>query len=171
MLLFLVVFFLSFSSCTRIPPEEVAMTQHIFSFAKQMKNKEKMSLSAIGGSSQNHRQSLITLRFWAEKKLNLSQSRSLFVQTANEFLKQVNENEKLRPHLENYPITINNLHLSIRFFEQDLEDPSPEYISSVSVTNGKIYYSIWSKEKNFFEDIKVETWEEAQQIAASDKLE
>lgn len=127
-----------------------------------------MTLAGVGGSSLDHRQRVFFLDFWTEKKLNLEEARTLFVRTANDFLKQVNENKKLRPYLENYPATINNLELSIGFFGPGLEHLSSQYISRVLAIDGKIFYSIWSKEKDFFERIKIESWDEALKLVAVD---
>jgi len=131
-----------------------------------MRNKEKMTLAGVGGSSLNHRQRVFDFDFWTEKKLTLEEARILFVQTANNFLKQVNENEKLRPYLENHPVTIKNLELAIGFFGPHLEDLPPPFISRVASTNDKIFYSTWSKEKDFYERVKIESWDEALKLIA-----
>lgn len=159
-----IVAFLLFSTlvgCTKTPPNEVAVNQQINAFAKEMREREKMVLAGVGGSSLNQLKRIFDFDFWTEKKLTLEEARALCVRTANDFLKQVNENEKLQPYLEDHPFTIKNLNLMIGCTGPNLQRLPSEYISNITCTNGKIFYSIWSKEKNFYEEVKVETWDEA----------
>lgn len=171
MVFLILLFCVFFSSCTKVPPNEIAVNQQINSFAKQMERGKKLSLVATGGSSLNQRKRVFYLNFWTEKKLNVDEARILFIQTAEDFLKQVNQNETLRPFLENYPVTIQNLELSIGFFATHLEHLSAQYVSEILSYKGKIFYSSWSPEKNFYERIKIETWEEALQSAEASSTE
>ena len=101
-------------------------------------------------------------RLRSTKKLNLEETRVLYVNCVAALLKEVNENEKIRPYLIKYPFTYENTDILIAFRERD--SVPPPYIALVLKANEFISYSTYNNKINFFDTLHRETFEEALKI-------
>ncbi len=125
-------------------------------------------------SSQGGRlmQNIKTLKQSLEssERVELSRARQIFVQTALDLMQCVNKNKKLRPYLNTYPFSIENIQLTIGFTENN-NFIKPPHIANISCHKGKVYYSIanTNREAEPLNHLHEETFEEACQLVAKEK--
>lgn len=62
-------------------------------------------------------------------------ARTLLVNSAEEFLKSINEDKMLNPYLNHYPFTYKDIEYTLTFKSQE-----GEFLSSISSVNGVIFY-------------------------------
>ena len=61
----------------------------------------------------------LELCFFVHRKLAKAEARELLLLCAEEFMNDINANEELRPHLSEYPFTLNNVGINFYFQEED----------------------------------------------------
>lgn len=99
------------------------------------------------------------------------EARRLVVSCAEELIDAVNNSHALRPLLEVYPFTAENIDLAIYNYGPNRQDVFHPFISIISVDRGKVGYLTDSKENpNKFESEKSETFAEAVAILVKEKL-
>jgi hypothetical protein len=118
------------------------------SFAKKKYDERHLAIAGFGGAMMNDIQGF-EMHFDSPEHLSLSEARKLMIQTIAEFVEQVNQNPKIRPHLHNYPINAKNISLMIGFEDKN-GPPSKEYIALLSCSEGKVFYSHWDPEAQKF---------------------
>ena len=107
-------------------------------------------------------------RFGTYEKLDISRARQLTVELANELIKRVNDSEKLRPYLKNYPFTIENVQIAVGYNGQKpIVDGELEYSSLIK---GIIRYKDRDANTQKFHTIHQESYEEATQKLKSKKF-
>ena len=107
----------------------------------------------------------INLSLCTQKKLDLEQTRQLFISLIQNLLKKINSDTRIKPYLHNYPFTSKNLCLSLHFVDKKDDNVLPPYIGMVRLMFGKVFYSLQSlKDEMLFEHIHEETYEEALKI-------
>ena len=158
----LAVLALSLISCTRQVREDVKIVD-------QIQAKVERNLTADGTlfveaqvAAMFNEVKELGFRFRSTKKLNLEEARVLYVDCVAALLKEVNENEKIRPYLIKYPFTYENTDIRISFRERD--SVPPPYIALVLKANEFISYSTYNNKINFFDTLHRETFEEAVKI-------
>jgi hypothetical protein len=134
--------------------------------AKEISAKYHMSCIGSGGA-MHEKVEMSFLSFTIYQPLNKDALRCLLINCVEDFLKIINTNEELRPHLIHYPFTEKEIKLEI--FPKypngrEVFDPIPWVISA---SNGKIIYRTQTPEgKIKYEDKQVdeESFEEARKI-------
>ena len=101
-------------------------------------------------------------RLRSTKKLNLEEARILYVDCVATLLKEVNENEKIRPYLIKYPFTYENTDVLLSFDDGNIS--LPPYIALMYQAKGKVYYRHYKKETASYEGCHTETFEGAVKI-------
>src|SRR5262245_48668587 len=99
-------------------------------YAKQMKYEKGFELSSIGGAMMKNVKS-VTLDLSDNKNVDIAEARKLYVETAEGLILKINDDVKIRPYLNQYPFTIENIEVSISFHEPDEEFVDPQYVSHV----------------------------------------
>ena len=162
---------LSLPSCVQSQPQDVKMAYDIMhQHADYMKRTHQAKLFGIGGGFPDKITSL-NMSFRVCGPMGIDEARVLMVSSTQHLLKLVNENERIRPYLDNYPFTSENLEYS--FFvvdknniniqqEGNLRDP--DNLSYVSNRNKKITYSIVNSERDIFQHIHEESYANARKI-------
>ena len=171
-LVVLFVFFLSasFNPFTSQSEMEKAKYQLIYYYTKDLKKKENLILSGIGGMNLGKDKiQLITLCFSSKKALNLDQTRALVIDNVEDLLKSINSNQRLHPFLHDYPFTSKNINFSIIFEQSAGEWVQPPFIAYVHAENGKIRYDIRPK-NGHLQDVNEETYQEALKIVKEQKI-
>ena len=165
---FLILTFI-LTACTATPKHIELTNRAISLFSNEVYRTNKLQLAGSGGALFKNIKTF-ALSFSLEKNLGLVESRKLFVNIAERFLTQINSDESIRPFLNEYPINIKNLDLSISF-EIDNKFVSPNYIAYISVPNINpdrptdfIYYSIYDPNLNKLINIHKESYIEALKI-------
>lgn len=103
----------------------------------------------------------IDVSYEIKKNMNFVESRRFYVMHSQRFLETINSDKKIRPYLRNYPATIENIELSFKFIGSDNECVNSPHIAQISVSNGKLFYSIYNQEADQLETFYVEPYEEA----------
>lgn len=119
-----------------------------------------------GGLMENVR--LVVLPFETIQDLSLEQARSLFIEVAETYLALVNKNTSIRPFLNNYPFTINNLRLTIGIRDKNCEFQKDGKIALILYIKEKgfIYYDTYNSVSKRFETLYLEPYEEALKLVA-----
>lgn len=115
-------------------------------YAKKAYQEKGIVLEGSGGQMMNDIK-VFTLSFNSNEHLSLEEARALVVQVVNEFLEQVNTNEKIRPYLHTYPLTVQNVFLMIGFRNHLNQRPPKKYIALTYTHQDQIYYSHWDSTK------------------------
>ncbi len=93
----------------------VKMSERIVKrYNKEVAKPKKLYLSGSGGAMMNDIQRVI-LNFQSCELLNINEARTLYVEMMEDFLSRMNENEKIRPYLHDYPFGVDNFDLMIGF--------------------------------------------------------
>ena len=108
------------------------------------------------GTSIHDKVDSLDLGFTVPKKLSKDEARKMLVNSVGIFLKAINTNEEIQPHLSEKPFTQKNV--KIVFYPPD-DNTLPHYIAYASARRGNIFY-LWS-DSNIEEE---ETFEEARAI-------
>ncbi len=144
-------------ACSAVPYDEKLRDQLIGDFSKDLRRRKNLTLIATGGGQQGR---LFVLRFSAQQNVNLEQARELLVDVCEGFLKQVNNDQKFRPYMLEYPYNGTNIDIMIRFVDSNNYRAQPPYIALAANYQGKVYYST-SNIKEDLIDLHAETYEEA----------
>lgn len=163
MKILLLITCLFLSGCTT-PAHTQLANKLMNSFTKQM-NKENLFLLASGGSMMDDIQE-ISLDYGSYRILNIEEARMFFISKVEALLKEINESQKARPYLHNFPFTSRNVHLTISFYYPNGDWVDSPHIALVSLLNNKnkVAYVIYDKNLQRYETIYEETYEEALQI-------
>lgn len=129
-------------------------------FSKELKNEKNMYLFGYGGSMMNDVEEVF-MSFHIVQQATIQEARQLFVEVAERYLARINEDEKLRPYLHNFPFTIDNLDLGIGF-ENEMRQPHNDlaYVVYCKRT-GNIIYNANDPKEDMFYKVYEEPYEEA----------
>jgi len=83
-------------------------------FVREMEKETGLSCSASGGSMP-HDVERLEVRFIEYRRVTLEEARQLEVKAIQKLLKKVNEHEKIRPFLREYPFDHNRVGISLAF--------------------------------------------------------
>jgi antitoxin component YwqK of YwqJK toxin-antitoxin module len=111
--------------------------------------------------------------FWVRKKGTVEEARELIVKLKEKFRVIINNHEKIRPYLREYPISIKNADVSVSFLRQDKNGVYyNKSVSFVSVGRGeKIYYSYDDPNENLLQPLFEESYEDAVKIVHAKDLQ
>ena len=158
----LAILALSLISCTRQVREDVKIVDQIQAKVEKKLTADGTLYVEAQMAGMFYEVKKLGFRLRSTKKLNLEETRVLYVNCVAALLKEVNENEKIRPYLIKYPFTFENTDILIAFRERD--SVPPPYIALVLSANKFIYYSTYNNKIRFFDDFHEETFEEAVKI-------
>ncbi len=93
---------------------------------------------------------------------NIDEAREMILDCAQEFLKKINDTPDFRPDMKVYPFKAKNISLAIFNYEKDGTPIRFPYISTISLSGGKISYNSYGDKivLPFVREI-TETYEEA----------
>ncbi len=81
---------------------------------------------AIGGGQQGR---LFVISYSTQQNVNLEQARELLVDICEGFLKRVNNDQKFRPYMVEYPYNGTNIDIMIQFINSNNYWAMPPYIA------------------------------------------
>ncbi|MFA6118869.1 MAG: hypothetical protein WC688_03025 [Parachlamydiales bacterium] len=122
----------------------------------QLEKEKQVKFSGFGGSSDNGL-TMLSLSFETDKDYDIQTGRELIVYCAEEFLKNINSDEKIRPYLKNYPFVSKNIEVSV--YPQNKNNLTDK-LEIISFSHGNIRYYIRDENKKLI-IIHAETYEEA----------
>lgn len=152
------IFFAHFSSCTSNTQElqdEVRSPSHIAGEIRTRaanKMAKKYNLIVVGMSAAMPEGIInnLGLRFHIHQAIKIEQARQILVNCVQELLTDINSNEEIRPYLEMYPFTPQNITISIIIYQKNGAEVFDPGICAARATRGKIWYSTMDK-KNVYE--------------------
>lgn len=109
--------------------------------------------------------------FYLYRPLELPEARRLIINCVEEYLTEVNASKEIRPFLENYPATSENVEIAIYSFNPDHSSTFDPLICVVACENGVIVYRTKDKNMEFgYKTTIKEPYAEALAIIRSEKL-
>ena len=96
------------------------------------------------------------------RSLDTAEARKLIIDCVEEYLTAINASKEIRPFLENYPATSENIHLTVYSYNPDHRHTYDPSIGVVSARDGNVFYR--TRDKNNEYRYKSET-EEPYEVA------
>lgn len=123
-----------------VPAEYVVIAQTIRrDMAIKLSKRHHMSLFGEKGGLADC-VNILGLSFQIKGPLTKDQLREILIDCVEEFLAAINGNEKLRPHLKNYPFTPKELDISLYIQGSNGEDIYDPEIGTAGAWGGKLEY-------------------------------
>jgi hypothetical protein len=147
-------------------PGDKLTNQLISKVTQKLSKKYPFKISVVGGGEDEKGIWKISVHYdYYGSALNLEQSRILMVNVVEIYLNEINNNEKIRPFLRNYPFTIDNFHLAIITNKPNGEWYFDPAIDTISTINDTIDYSTRDPNNHFkYKNTVVEKYEDALKI-------
>lgn len=147
-------------------PEHVKIASEIMADCIQDINKTYGTSCYGSGGSFLDGVKIISLSFSArDMNLTIDESRVLVVNTVEKLLKRVNDDERIRPHLEHFPFTSNGAEVSISFHDDNGERVGEDFVAYVSTNEkGRVYYSTYDHSAEKLKNLHEESYAEAVRI-------
>jgi hypothetical protein len=163
--LFLIGVLLSMCSCNDSKNKDLDYTEIAnkitFQFAKKMQKSKNLMFAGWGGAMMRDIQTMnVSFNYYVP--LQVPAARKLVVECVQEYLKDINANEEVRPYLRNYPFTEKNVTLAIFLYEKNGDDSFHPNLRYVTSSIGNIRYC--SHNGKEFIDLLKEPYEEALKI-------
>jgi len=119
--------------------EHDVLIERLYSdFAKEMRKEQKLQFCYLGGTMPNKIEEF-SVKFNAYKKSTIEQARKMEVIAVERLLKMINENEKLKPYLIEYPFTASRIKMRISFVDKH-NYSYDEGLEQVDVIGNEICY-------------------------------
>lgn len=114
----------------------------------------------IGGSYTGELRYVRTA-FKIKAKVDPSQARNLIVPEVKKIMNLFDANKEIRPYLHNFPFTYRNVSYSLSFRDKRGEYYTDGSVAFACIFKDGISYAVHNPITNQFEDILVESWDEA----------
>lgn len=128
--------------------------------AKKLHDEKGLILVGTGGEMM-YEIKMLMMSFDYRKVVDVIMARKLLVDCVEEYLLEINSNEKIRPYLHNYPFTPKNIEIEIGFYNPDGSEVASGQINLASAREGKMFYYVDYPEKCTLKAIYEETYEDA----------
>lgn len=96
--------------------------------------------------------------------VDIDKARRIYVDVAEGFIDEINQDKVIRPYLHDYPCTNLNINLIIDFTDISQKRPPKGYVAVVYVANGMIFYSTYDHVNDELVKVFKEPYEEALKI-------
>jgi hypothetical protein len=159
------IFLTSCMGMIDIPPKHEKIANTVSRrVAKTLAQRHGMRQVGSGGGMMGQ-VNMMFIAFNIKRLLTIKEARALIVDCAEEFLEEINSDEKLKPFLVTYPFLIKNIEIAIYAFTSDGYPASYPHIITTGLYEGEISY----RKKDFKERYKYkvnirESYEEAVDI-------
>ncbi|NNM43194.1 MAG: hypothetical protein HKM07_02500 [Chlamydiae bacterium] len=128
--------------------------------AKKLQKEKGLILAGTGGRMMNDIQMMmIGLTFSHE--VTVEEARELLIYSTEKYLLEINNNEKIRLYLHEYPLTAKNIEIEIFFRNPDGSSVGPGKIRVATAYEGILTYSVKYAENKSLKSIHTETFEQA----------
>jgi hypothetical protein len=143
--------------------------KHMAKYSEVVNKTEGLMVSGCGGEMHGNIKVLI-IYYTCKRIVNLEEARNLYITVVEGLISQVNNDPETRPFLNNYPITKNNIEISISFRKKDGNHVDGKgQIAFISCAHGIVYYSTMDSEDRNFRDFHEEPYEVAKSIVMGDE--
>jgi hypothetical protein len=117
-----------------------------YKIAKQLLIEKNMYLIGTGGQMMDDIQ-MMAMSFEVCRPLNVPKARQLLISAIQKYLSEINNDEKIRPYLHQYPFTDKNIQIDFWIRNPDGSRVALDKIYYVSAINGILRYYIDDPEK------------------------
>ena len=129
-------------------------------FAKEME--KEFGLLCIGsGGSMPHDVEEIDVRLMSYQKASIEKARELEIKATEKLLTIINDEEKLKPFLREYPFQHARANVSIAFRKKDNTRFTDDSVTIVYQARGKLFFRTFDAENNRLIPLAEESYEEA----------
>lgn len=104
---------------------------------------------------------MLALCFRYNKEINIDEARELLMKAGTLFLKNINSNERIRPHLKNDPFRPENIEIIIYLQKPDGSSPNIGNLTIISMIDGVLAYKADLPDSYQLKTVYKETFEEA----------
>ncbi|MCP5508042.1 MAG: hypothetical protein H7A37_07065 [Chlamydiales bacterium] len=172
-LFFILISSLFFSGCINNEPHEKSdmMDEILAHHKKYIFSHYPWVLSMEGGGIPD-KVTLFSIGFAFIGPVDVNTARKYLIDAASNLESIINRDEKIRPHLINYPFSINNIEYELVIYDekkhrvkQPANSADPNNLAFITLRNGKIRYLIKNEDSIRFTPVHEETYEEAKLIA------
>ena len=136
--------------------------------AKKLEQEKGLILIGTGGRMMDDIK-LMMMGFRYRKIIDINEARNLLVYCVEEYLTAINNNEKIRPYLHDYPFTAKNIQIEIFICNPDGSHVAPNELNVAAANEGTAVYEIAAPKRPITITACKETYEEALEIVASQK--
>jgi hypothetical protein len=138
--------------------------------AYQLMREDQLYIIGTGGGLMReiHR---ISMDFQCLQEMDLMQAREVLVSALEKYLSNINNSDKVRPYLHNYPFQIKDIEIAIFFMKPNRDDRPFNTIRVASASRGRLEYDAHGKKNPYSTYFIVceETYEEAVEKLAQEK--
>ena len=113
------------------------------------------------GSGGKNPVTLLHFGFLYFDEIEIKEARELIMTAGNQFLKEINTNEQIRPYLANFPFKPENIQLEIFLKKPDRSEIGLGKLHVIAMEDGEVRYNIRSAETKRLTTTYKETYEEA----------
>lgn len=164
----LFLFFVS-SSFMPVIDKEVEFDAITAAVMKKLNLQLGLSVRAYGGSMPDDIRET-TIRFAKTGCYDIPAVRRMLITVAEELLKEINKDKKIRPYLHNFPFTILNLNIDIIFHDSKGNWPSENFVAWVRPIYSRIDYLTHNPKTNTYNEVFYsESYEDALRIVNEEK--
>ena len=109
----------------------------------QLKKEKKLHVCESGwGLCGTHKIQVMHCGFDYYNEIDVAEARELLMTAGNLYLREINDNEKIRPYLANYPFKPENIQIAIFLKNPNGSKTAPEKLRVISITDGLLRYDI-----------------------------
>jgi hypothetical protein len=130
-----------------------------------LKFKKEKNLCCIGsGAEMMYEIKMLSLSFNYYNEIDIAKGRELLVFAASEYLDAINTNVELRPYLDHWPFTANDIRINIGILKSTGKEVDLEKISFLSAEENMLMYYPKKKDLQRRTPLLTETYQQALQI-------
>lgn len=144
-----------------VPSQKVKLVNEIRSKVAAKLNKDFGLIVCGTGAQMMHQIEMLALSFDYGHLVDVEQGRKLVVSAVNEFVSEINADERIRSYLVQYPFQPENIEIRIFFCMPDGNKIPVGELSSISFTRGNVTYRSFDSKKFQLDTIYKETFAEA----------
>lgn len=137
-----------FSACATPPPHAKEAERVAKNFGLHIQETKHLSSLGSGGFYTNKKVDAFYIDFEIAKEFTESDAKILLKEIVDSFVSYVNQNESVKPYLATYPISPNEVSVSIGFVDKK-RAPIQE-LSQIHLFEGRIYYSKFESDKKTY---------------------
>ena len=140
----------------------------IFSFGAKMHHEKDWNLISIGGIYDTPHLKQMAADFACEATVGIAGARRMLIQGIEDFLEDINQNERLLPHLPQFPLTQDSIFLGLAFTQNGRRTPAP-YIGYAFLFDGKELCYLVQNAQGHLQTTHEESLEEAIHIIVAER--
>lgn len=139
--------------------EAIRVRDRVFVLLKKNENLHPCGWG--GGMHGTKKFQMLYCGFQYNKEIDIEEARRLLLTAGNLFLREVNQDEKIRPFLGHHPFKPENIELDIFLKNSDGAELESEKLHVISMRRGELEYMKHDSTTRFLKTLHSETYEEA----------